>query len=68
MARRISIQLSVNGIDEGFFVRSEDGSGRFYSDKQFKDYLRMHADSGNVLEVRSGELHKYHRPRDAGRS
>jgi len=68
MARRIEVELSVKGINEGFFIRSADGTGRFYSDSQFKNYLREHMESRNELVFRPGELHNYSRPRDAGRS
>jgi hypothetical protein len=66
--KRIKIELSVHGINEGFFVRSADGSGRFYSDGQFKDYLAEQLESGNEILLKPGESHKYNKPGDAGRS
>ena len=55
---KIEVELSVNGIDEGYFLRFEDGTGMFYSEERFKDYLNEQMECGNEILLKPADAHK----------
>jgi hypothetical protein len=58
MAKRIEAELNVKGIDEGFYVSFANGTGMWYSERQFKDYLKEQMESGNEILFKPGKLRK----------
>ena len=54
MPKRIEIKLDVKGINEGFYVSFANGTGMWYSERQFKDYLAEQLESRNEVLLKPG--------------